>query len=156
MYFNIRYACSISLGDEVVLTGGFRDATYYGEYGRVVPRVARYNRDGFVETMPSLRTGRYNHGCTSFISGEDQVRHYDTSNKYSFLCPQVLLVTGGEDYYNRHDSTEILKLSWLSWLNPGSSWQELRSSARLPRPRSSVSVTTVDNRVLLFGELRQC
>ena len=55
------------------------------------------------------------------------------------------MVTGGwdDDDYNRLDSTELLR--------PGSGWQEI-TSARLPRPMSSVRVNTLDNRVLLSGE----
>ena len=67
----------------------------------------------------------------------------------SFILPQVLLVTGGLDVvdFNRLDSTEVLR--------PGSEWQEI-TSARLPRPMDGVRViTTVDNRVLLFGEWRR-
>ena len=41
------------------------------------------------------------------------------------------------------DSTELLR--------PGSDWQVI-TSARLPRPLTGVRVTTVDNRVILFGE----
>ena len=53
-------------------------------------------------------------------------------------------MTGGYDNdYNILDSTELLR--------PGSDWQEI-TSARLPRPMRGVSVSTVDNRVLLFGE----
>ena len=44
---------------------------------------------------------------------------------------------------NRLDSTELLR--------PGSEWQEI-TSARLPRPMAGPRVSTVDNRVLLFGE----
>ena len=62
------------------------------------------------------------------------------------IPPQVLLVTGGYMIYddNNLDTTEILR--------PGSEWQVI-SSARLPRPMTGVRVITVDNRVLLFGEL---
>ena len=60
-----------------------------------------------------------------------------------YISPQVLLVTGGHDGDNRPDSTEFLR--------PGSEWQEI-TSARLPRPMLAVGVTTVDNRVILFGE----
>ena len=53
-------------------------------------------------------------------------------------------MTGGYDgWNNRLDSTELLR--------PGSDWQEI-TSARLPRPMSGMRVSTVDNRVLLFGE----
>ena len=55
------------------------------------------------------------------------------------------MVTGGSDGIYL-DSTELLM--------PGSVWQEI-TSARLPRPMNGVSVATVDNRVLLFGEWRQ-
>ena len=61
-----------------------------------------------------------------------------------YIPPQVLLVTGGYDGdYNNLDTTEMLR--------PGSEWQVI-TSARLPRPMSEVRVTTVDNRVILFGE----
>ena len=63
-----------------------------------------------------------------------------------FILPQVLLVTGGHDGdSNKLDSTEVLR--------PGSGWQEI-TSARLPRPMFGVRVSTVQNRVLLFGEWR--
>ena len=52
------------------------------------------------------------------------------------------MVTGGNDDYNRLDSTELLR--------PGYGWQEITS--RLPRPMDGVRMTTVDNRVLLSGE----
>ena len=64
-----------------------------------------------------------------------------------FILLQVLLVTGGyNDNDGKLDSTELLR--------PGSDWQEI-TSARLPRPLNGVSVITVNNRVLLFGEWRQ-
>ena len=53
-------------------------------------------------------------------------------------------MTGGYDGYNTLDSTEVLR--------PCSGWQY---SARLPRPMRGVRVSTVDNRVLLFGEWRE-
>ena len=71
-YFNISDACSISLGDEVAVTGGFGALT----------TVSRYNRDGWVEDMPSLVTGRKGHGCSRYISGGEQVRHYDAAHNY--------------------------------------------------------------------------
>ena len=52
-------------------------------------------------------------------------------------------MTGGYDGDNRLDSTELLR--------PGSGWQEI-TSARLPRTLRGVRMSTVDNRVLLFGE----
>merc|ERR1712176_510123 len=84
--FKMKYptcaTCSISLGDEVVLSGGSEGQT----------RVSLYNRGGWVRDMPSLNTGRYSHGCTS----------------YSTRGEQVLLVTGGWDGNIILDSTEML------------------------------------------------
>ena len=58
------------------------------------------------------------------------------------IFQQVLMVTGG--YGDGHlDSTEILR--------PGSGWQEI-TSARIPRLVDGLRVSTVDNRVLLFGK----
>jgi len=120
MEYPIWLACSISLGDKVVLTGGWAD---------LARRVSLYSTDRFVKYMPNLNKGRYNHGCTSYTTGGEQ----------------VLLVTGGFDVgggYKRLDSTEVLYLSW-------SRWAEI--SAKLPRRLSGVRLITVNNRVLLFG-----
>ena len=62
--YNYRYACSIPLDDEVVLTGG--------NGGK--KRVSLYNDDGWVRDMPSLKTGRIDHGCSSFWTEGEQVR----------------------------------------------------------------------------------
>ena len=55
---------------------------------------------------------------------------------------QVLLVTGGKDYPDYHDSTELLV--------PGSgSWR--LAAGLLPRPMSGVRVATVANTLYLTG-----
>ena len=57
------------------------------------------------------------------------------------------MVTGGyyyDDGDNNLDSTELLR--------PGSDWQVI-PSAWLPRPLYGLRLNTVDNRVLLSGEL---
>ena len=59
------YACAISDGSEVILTGGFgnrRDVT-------------AYNLDGFVEDLPLLNIGRQYHACSSFVQGSNTVRN---------------------------------------------------------------------------------
>ena len=58
-----RRACSIPLGDHVVITGGADTLT----------TVSKYNDDGWESDMPSLNQGRSSHGCTSFTSGGEQV-----------------------------------------------------------------------------------
>merc|ERR1711860_184909 len=118
--FNLKYktifACSISLGDEVIISGGQSSWN----------TVSRYDRDGWVEYLPSLKVGRSSHGCTQYSSRDEQ----------------VLLVIGGYNGNNFLDTTEILR--------PGSDW-EVITSARLPRPMNGVRAITVDNRVLIFG-----
>ena len=54
------------------------------------------------------------------------------------------MVTGGWSGKAKLDSTEVLR--------PGFEWQEI-TSARLPMPMTRVRVSTVNNRVLLFGDL---
>ena len=66
-------------------------------------------------------------------------------NTYMYVPPQVLLVTGGAMFGDILDTTEIYRPSTEEW--------QVISSARLPRPLQGVRVTTMDNRVLLFGEL---
>ena len=59
-----RGACSIPLGDQLVLTGG----------GDTRTTVSRYGKDGWVKDMPSLNQGRYSHGCAAFMIGSERVR----------------------------------------------------------------------------------
>ena len=62
--FYYRDACSISLPDSVIITGGYDTRNI----------VSRYSRDGWVEDLPSLRVARYGHGCSQYLSGGEQVR----------------------------------------------------------------------------------
>ena len=67
-YFHHRRACSISRVDDVIITGG-------GVTRKVNRKiVSRYNKNGWVEDLPSLRVGRGGHGCAQFLSGGDKVR----------------------------------------------------------------------------------
>merc|ERR1711963_344866 len=52
-------ACSITDTSSVVITGG----------GSAHSRVTRYDRNGWVEDLPSLLTTRYEHGCAMYITG---------------------------------------------------------------------------------------
>ena len=61
---NYRHACSIALGDEVIITGGVLTSN----------TVSRYNKDGWLADLPELKVGRYAHGCTKYSSGGEQVR----------------------------------------------------------------------------------
>ena len=62
----IRGACSIELEETVILTGGSR-----GGHGET--RVTVYNTDGYVEDLPSLNAGRFDHGCGHFVNNENQM-----------------------------------------------------------------------------------
>ena len=60
------YACAISDGSEVVLTGGFgnrKEATVY-------------DINGFVQDLPLLNIGRQYHACSSFVQGSNTVRNW--------------------------------------------------------------------------------
>ena len=57
------YACSIDLGQTVVITGG-----YY-----TMRKVTEYNEDGNSKELPQLITGRWNHGCSSYVDKDDKI-----------------------------------------------------------------------------------
>ena len=67
--FYYREACSIPLDDSVVLTGG--SCSFFG-----VKTVSLYNTGGWVRNIPSLKTGRSGHGCSSFTTGGEQVSNF--------------------------------------------------------------------------------
>ena len=49
-------ACSVNLGETVLLTGGFKSAG----------RVSLYSQSGFLRDLPQLGEGRSYHGCTFY------------------------------------------------------------------------------------------
>ena len=64
---NVWTSCAINEGSSVVVTGGF--------YANRI--VARYNRNGFVEYLPSLSgRGRNYHACGMYINGNNQKVRY--------------------------------------------------------------------------------
>ena len=58
-----RSACSIDLGQSVVITGGV-----YSER-----TVTQYKEDGDHTEMPQLVTGRLNHGCSSYTDSDNNI-----------------------------------------------------------------------------------
>ena len=62
------YACAISDGDRVVLTGGFPHKD----------EVSVYNLNGFQGYLPSLNEGRQYHACASYTN------NYGEKVKFSF------------------------------------------------------------------------
>ena len=61
-------ACSVNLGETVLLTGGFKSAG----------RVSLYSQTGFLSDLPQLEEGRWYHGCTFYH--DDQGTKVLTSN----------------------------------------------------------------------------
>merc|ERR1719228_2326018 len=84
LQYNTGYACGIVDSDTLLLTGG--DYT--------MSTVSRYDTAGYVEDLPSLNQGRYDHGCGVYFG--------DSGDK-------VFLVTGGVSEHDRPlSSTELL------------------------------------------------
>jgi len=114
------WACGITEpgSDYIILTGDFTFGT----------TVARYNREGFVSSLPSLKIGRYGHGCGVFDT--------NTGKK-------VYVVAGGKDNNYEHlSSTEVLYDGGLSWVTG----QALPRTLYLP-----ASVSFADSVLLLGG-----
>ena len=59
----LRRACSIQLEETVVITGG--DYT--------MSTASIYSVDGWVEDLPDLLTGRWDHGCGHYINNDDKM-----------------------------------------------------------------------------------
>jgi len=112
-----RDTCSIEDNDEdrVILTGGYS----------TLNKVSVFNKNGFVEQLPDLLTGRYLHACGFFINND--------KNK-------VLLVAGGynSDYLK---STETLIIGSASWQTAGS----------LPNAVRGIRGVSISNKIILTG-----
>jgi len=111
-------ACSITDTSSVVITGGWQRGQ--------VSRVTRYDRNGWMEDLPSLLTARYHHGCALYTT--------DTGDK-------VYVVMGGFDFDNFLSSTETLQLEDFAW----------RDSTPLPRPLAGLRAATLDNIIYITG-----
>ena len=60
MCFHYSNACAIPQEDSMILTGGFY----------TLNTVSIYNAEGWQRDLPPLNTGRRNHACSSYWSGE--------------------------------------------------------------------------------------
>ena len=57
-----RLSCGIAVGDTFVVTGG-EDR---------LDSVVRYTEDGFATSLPSLKDGRHNHACSTFVNDDGE------------------------------------------------------------------------------------
>ena len=58
-----RCACAICFKEKVILTGELK----------TLDKVTVYNSKGWVEDLPSLKTGRYYHACGSFVTSDKKM-----------------------------------------------------------------------------------
>ena len=64
------YACAISDGDIVVITGGFRHKT----------EVSVYNIDGWIKDLPHLNIGRQYHACAAYQEEDGETVELSSTN----------------------------------------------------------------------------
>merc|ERR1712227_688024 len=115
--YNTKYACSIQLEETVVITGG----------SNTMSTASMYSIGGWVEDLPDLLTGRYNHGCGHYINNDNKM---------------VYLVTGGYTDSNNILTTEILTSDENSWRQVGD----------LPTvPMSGLSGVSFNNNIIMTG-----
>jgi len=105
------------------------DDTYIITGGQYTPTtVSRYDKNGWMEDLPSLNTGRYSHGCGTYL---DDVRD------------RIYLVTGGfgggNDY---HSSTEMM-------VKGATSWTEVPDS--FPARMDGLRRISVNNQIITTG-----
>ena len=98
--------------------------------------------------MGSLKNARESHGCTSYsVVGQtvkitDIREHLSPERHFSKPIQQFLFVTGGwTEGFGCLDSTEIYDPTTENW----------RLVDKLPMPMSGLKATTIDSRVLVFG-----
>merc|ERR1712107_139187 len=115
--YDTRLACGIPNGDNYIMTGGVGTPT----------TVSRYSQTGWIEDLPSLNTGRYNHGCSTYLDSNNQ---------------QIYLVTGGSSGSIYLSSTEQL-------VKGGGSWTIKENS--LPARLYSLRSITLNNQIFTTG-----
>jgi len=117
MEHQVQDACGVSVEDTYILTGGYHSRQH----------VTMYNLTGNFWELPQLNTGRWNHGCGSYIRGEQM----------------ILVVTGGTgSEYEGLQSTEVLILG---------DWSEWQFGADLPGPKEYLSSAKVGNTIYISG-----
>jgi len=135
--FSLKYeidaACAIPDPDmdTVVITGGSPYETS-GTVDAFSTKVAVYSPQGWLHDLPPLRTGRYYHACTSFVSG----------GRRMFLVSGGYGPSGPYGYSDWYDSSEIFDTNLGNWATSG---------AKLPQPMDSLRATNINDRVLIFG-----
>ena len=139
----------------MLVTGGW----YIYEYGSVTDShgsryVQRYGKEGFIEYLAQLKTGRYGHGCTSFLSSHNERVKFNLIIIHSLILYiiQVFMVTGGKQDWTWSGQKKYAYLTSTEVYRPSvGEWREVPGGA-LPRGMAWVGVLTLKNRVLLFGE----
>ena len=104
--------------------------------------MSEYGEAGFIENLPDLNQGRYNHGCSHYE--DEQGRKVNIDINYSpLILVQTYLVSGGYNNGNGGylSSTEVL-------LETGSSWT---LSGQLPTHRYGPSAARIDNKIVMTG-----
>ena len=80
-----RDACSIEMGDHVIVTGGSFDSHVRAE-------VSVYNAQGWLEDYAGLNTGRKEHGCGHYINGDNNVVRVILNVSYPSTILQFLSI----------------------------------------------------------------
>ena len=126
-FFLFRESCGIDLGNFYIVTGG-----HDGSDTGVLKGVSKYSPTGWLEDLGHLNFARRAHACSHYWDEDGGL---------------VLLVTGGRDSEEKSlVSTEVSS-------DLGASWS-LKSSAALPVGISYMAAVTYNNKVYIFGNLR--
>jgi len=122
---NTEDACGITEpgSDYIILTGGYH---YGDDTFTVFDTVGKYTVRGFLGNLPSVKVGRYGHGCGVFGT---------TTGKKAYV------VAGGLDKNERLSSTEVLYDGGLSWV----------AGQALPRTLTHPASVSLADSVLLMG-----
>ena len=145
-----RYPCGIpdSRNEYLYITGRIEQGR--GNKDEVGNKVAKFGPNGFIEFLPSLKTGRTNHVCAGYYNSQDNF---------------VLLVAGGRDNIRGGPTTNvkysILKILFMFFtaftasteifeVGVSSQWREV---SPLPQGLVQAKAVTLNNKVYLTGNI---
>ena len=88
VHHSSRRACSIELPEMFLLTGGYDTQT----------KVSQYFNSGWMEDLPELNVGRYNHGCGFYFNDDMErvsisvlQRSFEDLRSFKDFCPKIHL-----------------------------------------------------------------
>ena len=113
-----------------------------GDYTVLLSNVTVYSESGYMDDLPNLNEGRYDHGCSYYLN-DDNTKVVTACHSSPHTNLQTYLVTGGFNRSTSLSSTELLRAESSEWEFTG----------QLPTPRFGLRGANIDGRILMTGNI---